>query len=79
LNERSYENAMKKLSRRGWRTNEPGNLGAPEQPALLSKAREVLLEQGFTTGDLAGMTHLPPHRLDEILMGEGHPRVGITV
>lgn len=58
LDDVSYESAMKTMSRRGWRKNEPGYLGPPEQPTLLTKALEALATTGFTLADLSGLTHL---------------------
>jgi Zn-dependent peptidase ImmA (M78 family)/transcriptional regulator with XRE-family HTH domain len=58
LDDTSYENAMKTMSRRGWRKNEPGYLGPPEQPTLLAKALEALSTTGFTLADLSSLTHL---------------------
>jgi len=37
---------MIQLSERGWRTNEPSDLGPPEQPMLLLQAIELLKANG---------------------------------
>jgi Zn-dependent peptidase ImmA (M78 family)/transcriptional regulator with XRE-family HTH domain len=39
-----YESAVKYMSKKGWRTREPGLLGAPEEPKLLRDALGLLLE-----------------------------------
>ena len=40
----SYTNAMKYMSRRGWRVREPGPRIMPEQPALISAALDLLAD-----------------------------------
>jgi Zn-dependent peptidase ImmA (M78 family)/DNA-binding XRE family transcriptional regulator len=69
LDDVSYENAMKTMSRRGWRKNEPGYLGPPEQPTLLTKALEALAATGFTLADLSGLTHLSEATL-RVIVGD---------
>jgi len=54
----AYTNAMKYISRRGWRRREPGPERAPEQPALLSKALDLLAANGKTLEVLADEGHL---------------------
>jgi Zn-dependent peptidase ImmA (M78 family)/DNA-binding XRE family transcriptional regulator len=71
LDETSYENAMKTMSRRGWRRNEPGYLGPPEQPSLLTKALETLAATGFTIADLSALTRLSEASLQQIVGAEG--------
>jgi Zn-dependent peptidase ImmA (M78 family)/transcriptional regulator with XRE-family HTH domain len=70
LDDASYENAMKTMSRRGWRKNEPGYLGSPEQPTLLSKALEALSTTGFTLADLSALTRLSEATLKTIVGAE---------
>jgi len=70
LDDTSYENAMKTMSRRGWRKNEPGYLGPPEQPTLLTKALEALSVTGFTLADLSRLTHLGEATLRTIVGDE---------
>jgi Zn-dependent peptidase ImmA (M78 family)/DNA-binding XRE family transcriptional regulator len=67
LEDNVYENAMKTMSRRGWRRTEPGYLGRPERPQMLSKAVAVLASTGFTMTDLVELTHLSEARLNAIL------------
>lgn len=67
LNESAYENAMKTMSRRGWRRTEPGSLGRPERPQMLSKAVQALASAGFTTNDLVMLTRLSKPTLKVIL------------
>jgi Zn-dependent peptidase ImmA (M78 family)/transcriptional regulator with XRE-family HTH domain len=67
LNEAAYEAAMKTVSRKGWRTREPGDLGPPEAPTLLSAAMSRLAESGYTPERLAADAHLPLERVHTIL------------
>jgi Zn-dependent peptidase ImmA (M78 family) len=67
LGETAYENAMKTMSRRGWRRTEPGYLGRPERPQMLSKAIEALASVGFTMDDLVDLTRLSEATLNAIL------------
>jgi Zn-dependent peptidase ImmA (M78 family)/transcriptional regulator with XRE-family HTH domain len=41
MTDSTYAQAMRTISTRGWRTAEPGDLGAPEAPALLARAVEM--------------------------------------
>ena len=67
LGESAYENAMKTMSRRGWRRTEPGYLGRPEWPQMLSKAIDALATVGFTMNDLVELTRLSEATLNTIL------------
>lgn len=55
---------MKSLSARGWRRNEPGDLGEPEAPILLKKAMEVA---GLAEHDLAQRTGYPIRLVRDVL------------
>jgi Zn-dependent peptidase ImmA (M78 family)/DNA-binding XRE family transcriptional regulator len=66
LSESAYENAMRTISRRGWRRNEPAYLGPPEQPRLVAAAMEKLGEIGITIDDLADETNLGRTNLEEL-------------
>ncbi len=79
MSERSYESAMKTISRRGWRTNEPGSLGRPEQPVLLARALEALAGRDYTIDDLANSTRLPIDRLQGIVQSVGGDRVALAL
>jgi len=41
MTEETYLQGVRTMSARGWRTNEPGDLGAPESPRVLARAVEV--------------------------------------
>lgn len=62
--EATYLQGMRIISARGWRTNEPGDLGAPESPRLLTLAASTA-ELG--AGDLANETGWPAPVVAEIL------------
>lgn len=62
----TYRNAMKSLSARGWRRDEPGNL-RPEEPSLLKKAVEVAHQEGHSISDLARSAALPEAFVDRLL------------
>ncbi len=53
LSEVSYRNAMGTITARGWRRNEPGAITSIEQPSLLAKATEVLVQDGYAPEMLA--------------------------
>jgi Zn-dependent peptidase ImmA (M78 family)/DNA-binding XRE family transcriptional regulator len=63
----AYESAMRQVSRRGWRRSEPGDVGAPEQPALLSKALDLVEKNGIGRDELAAEAHLPASQVQELL------------
>jgi Zn-dependent peptidase ImmA (M78 family)/transcriptional regulator with XRE-family HTH domain len=67
LDANAYENAMKTMSRRGWRRIEPGYLGRPERPQMLSKAIEALTIAGFTMKEVVELTRLSETMLEVIL------------
>lgn len=64
MNDRIYEQAMKTVSARGWRRHEPGDLGAPEMPALLRSALETA---GILVDELAERTAIPAEYLRSFL------------
>ena len=67
LDRTAYENAMKTMSRRGWRRREPGDSGRPERPQMLTKAFEALSPTGFTMKDFVELTRLSEATLNVIL------------
>lgn len=56
LNDSAYRNAMAALSAKGWRRAEPGRVIAVEQPSLLSRAVELLEQDGFDEAELAAQS-----------------------
>jgi Zn-dependent peptidase ImmA (M78 family)/transcriptional regulator with XRE-family HTH domain len=75
----TYVRAMKTISARGWRNQEPGDLGAPERPALLAKALRVAEDNGITLDGLAEKHGLPVHDLRTILRPSLDPRPRVQI
>ncbi len=75
LSQTSYESAIKMMARRGWRSNEPGDLGLPERPTLLHRATELLHGAGMDDGAISGLLQISPARLSELLAAEGDDRL----
>lgn len=69
MSEHRYVNAMKQISARGWRKDEPGDrqLGPPEAPRLLELAVEGLASSGTTVEGLAAEAGLPLREVLTIL------------
>ncbi|WP_338765865.1 XRE family transcriptional regulator [Nocardia vulneris] len=59
LSDVSYRNAMTTVSTRGWRRSEPGLVGAIEQPSLLSRAVELLANEGIYETTLIDQCRIP--------------------
>lgn len=64
IDQDNYTSRMKAISARGWRRNEPGDLGEPEAPVLLRKAMEVA---GLDEHDLAQRTGYPIRLVRDVL------------
>lgn len=77
LTETSYENAMRTINRRGWRRQEPGDLGPPEQPALIAAAITKLNELGLSVDDLARETNLGQALMTELVGPANAPTVSL--
>ncbi len=69
MSEQRYVSAMKAISARGWRANEPGdeNLGALEAPALMRRALEHLGDLDLTWQDVARQAFLPVEEIRVLL------------
>ncbi|MGH4016552.1 MAG: ImmA/IrrE family metallo-endopeptidase [Pseudonocardiaceae bacterium] len=59
LSEASYKRAMMRISRLGWRTQEPGENLPAERPALLTRAFDLATSRGVTIGTLGDALQLP--------------------
>lgn len=69
----AHRRAMIALSERGWRKNEPADLGPPEKPTLLARALELLeADRGFGVDQLAAQLRLPTDRIYDIV-GQPEP------
>jgi len=78
LSEVSYRNAMGTITARGWRRNEPGVITRIEQPSLLAKATEILVQEGHALETLA-VEGGAPERLFEMVTARSPERTGRLV
>lgn len=74
-----YTQAMKTMSARRWRTQEPGDLGPPERPTLLARAVEVAGKNGTSLEDLSADRGLPLTDIREMLAPSLDPRPRVTL
>jgi len=76
LSEHSYRRGFTTLNTRtnpdgtSWRRREPGDLGQPEQAALLKKAVEIVDEDGLLIEDLANELCVPVARIEALVGGD---------
>ncbi len=55
----AYQRAQMHMSAHGWREQEPGNIGEPEEPTVLQKALALMeSKRGVAAADVAGVVHL---------------------
>lgn len=59
LSPTAYQSAVKYMSKKGWRTREPGPSGSPEEPKLLSDAVALLLANHVDVDQLLVENGLP--------------------
>jgi Zn-dependent peptidase ImmA (M78 family)/DNA-binding XRE family transcriptional regulator len=76
--EPSYRRAYQRLGALGWRTEEPGDLGAPEQPELLRRAADMLRSR-FGDDILASRMRLPTEDLASLLSAVGDERPEVVL
>ncbi|MGH7488973.1 MAG: ImmA/IrrE family metallo-endopeptidase, partial [bacterium] len=79
MDEDGYVRATKAMSARGWRIDEPGDLGAPESPVVLRRAVDLLLKEGFTLEGIAENTALPIDQVRRILDAVAATRQEVVV
>ena len=65
MDERTYGQVWKMLSVRGWRKQEPGHLGPPENPILLKRALGIAADTGVTFSALIERAGLPEDDIRE--------------
>lgn len=66
----AYQSAMRYMSSRGWRTQEPGDreMGAPEAPLLLERSvRRAAIEAGLSIEAMVQAAHLPLKDMRDLL------------
>jgi Zn-dependent peptidase ImmA (M78 family) len=67
MDDRTYTQAWKSLSARGWRKQEPWPLGSPEVPTLIHRAIELASQNGLTLNDLLARSGLPERDIHVLL------------
>ncbi len=68
----AYQSAMRYMSSRGWRSQEPGDreMGAPEAPLLLERSlRRAAFEAGLSIEAIVQSAHLPLKDMRDLLEG----------
>jgi Zn-dependent peptidase ImmA (M78 family) len=78
IGESSYRRAIARMSSEGWRRDEPGDLGAPEIPTMLSQALDLLCPRGVTLETLAAEARLPLAIVAEIVGDQTRPRLQLA-
>lgn len=76
MSDQAYTQAMRTLSTRGWRISEPGELGAPETPRVLSLAIEGARAD---TALLAAETGWPRALVDEVVAASADNRPAVEI
>jgi hypothetical protein len=76
MSQHRYVNAMKAMSSRGWRTEEPGdeNLGPLERTVLLRLATDRLAAVGLSVEELADEASLPLRDIMRLIEVTRDPR-----
>ncbi|MGW4466369.1 helix-turn-helix domain-containing protein [Micromonospora sp. NPDC004704] len=74
MDKRTYIQALKTMSARGWNRNEPGDLGHPEQPVLLRRAVDVAASVGVPLAQIAHGAGLPQDEVYAIVGGNSDER-----
>jgi Zn-dependent peptidase ImmA (M78 family) len=64
----AHQRAHARMSARGWREHEPGDIGPAEQPTVLHKALTLMeSRRGVSTRDVAARLHLSQSDFDSLL------------
>jgi len=79
MDERTYVQALKIMSTKGWRKDEPGNLGEPERPLLLRRAVDVAAGIGVPLADIAQRAGLPEEEVRLIVGVETDERPSVEL
>ncbi|MDA8438622.1 MAG: XRE family transcriptional regulator [Propionibacterium sp.] len=74
--EATYGQGVRTISARGWRTDEPADLGAPESPRLLA---EAVRTAGVSAVELADETGWPVDLVAPVLASSGDRRKQLTI
>jgi len=76
MSEPVYTQAMRTVGARGWRISEPGELGAPESPRVLSLAIE---SAGGDAASLAAETGWPRTLIDKLIAASADNRPALEI
>ena len=76
MSDPTYTQAMRTVSTRGWRISEPGELGAPESPRVLSLA---IKSAATDTSGLASETGWPRALIDEVVAASADSRPALDI
>jgi Zn-dependent peptidase ImmA (M78 family) len=79
LEPEQYAAGMRQMAARGWRRQEPGDLGPPEQPMFLARTVELLRELGLTTSAVAQEADLPAEIIEQFVAAGTDPRPVLTL
>lgn len=74
MNDYAYVQSMKAISARRWRTQEPVDLGAPEDPILLSRAVSIAEANGISLERIAASRGLPVQDVTGMLRPSIRPK-----
>lgn len=66
ISERQYKNAMVQVSKNGWRTNEPGQKGAPEYPTFFEDCFHYAFQYGLKATDIPVISYTPQTIIDSM-------------
>ena len=72
--ESTYVQAIRYMSARGWRTTEPGDLGAGEAPQMLALATAAARQSGITISAMSADTGWPESIIGDLLAASSDPR-----
>jgi hypothetical protein len=76
--EHTYRRAVTELNRRGWRTQEPGDDGQAEEPALLRRAVDLMAEQARTVEFLSEQSRISVEMIEAIAPPDERPRLELA-
>lgn len=74
MSDTAYLSGIKAMSAKGWRKEEPGDLGSLEAPRLLAAALRTASQNGTTLQEIAERRGLPMKQLNGILGPSINPR-----
>ncbi len=79
MSDTAYLSGIKAMSAKGWRKDEPGDLGPPESPRLLAAAIRAAAQNGTTLQEIAARRGLPMQHLNGILGLSINPRPAVRL